>query len=103
VFFELNGQPRTVEVTDRSAAHSVKSHPKADAENSKHVAAPMPGRVVTISVERGQTVERGDPLLSIEAMKMETLLRAEHAGKIKSIPAAVGMTVAAHDLLIELE
>jgi len=103
VFFELNGQPRTVEVTDRSAAQSIKSHPKADAGNPKHIAAPMPGRIVGISVERGQKIERGDALVSIEAMKMETLLRADRAGKVKSIPAAVGMTVAAHDLLLELE
>ena len=103
VFFELNGQPRTVEITDRSRAASVKSHPKADSDNPKHVAAPMPGRVVSISVKKGQKIERGDALLAIEAMKMETLLRAERDGKIKAIPAAVGMTIEAHDLLVELE
>jgi pyruvate carboxylase len=103
VFFELNGQPRTVEVTDRNAAKTVKSHPKAEPGNPDHVAAPMPGRIVTISVEPGQKVERGDALLAIEAMKMETMLRAERSGTVKAIPAAVGMTVAAHDLLIELE
>jgi pyruvate carboxylase len=103
VFFELNGQPRTVETTDRSAAQTVKAHPKADPQDPKHIAAPMPGRVVSISVEPGESVERGDPLLSIEAMKMETLLRADGAGTIKAVPASVGMTVAAHDLLVELE
>jgi len=103
VFFELNGQPRTVEVTDRSAAQTVKSHPKADPDDPKQIAAPMPGRIVSISVSKGQAVERGDALLAIEAMKMETLLRAERTGKVKSIPAAVGMTVDAHDLLVELE
>ena len=103
VFFELNGQPRTVEITDRSRAASVKSHPKADSDNPKHVAAPMPGRVVSISVKKGQKIERGDALLAIEAMKMETLLRAERDGKIKAIPAAVGMSIEAHDLLVELE
>ena len=103
VFFELNGQPRTVEITDRSRAASVKRHPKADAENPKHVAAPMPGRVVSIGVQKGQKIARGDALLAIEAMKMETLLRAERDGTVKAIPAAVGMTVEAHDLLVELE
>ncbi|MDH3505642.1 MAG: pyruvate carboxylase [Gammaproteobacteria bacterium] len=103
VFFELNGQPRTVEVTDRSRAASVKRHPKADSDNPKHVAAPMPGRVVSISVKKGQQIGRGDALLAIEAMKMETLLRAERDGKIKAIPAAVGMSIEAHDLLVELE
>jgi len=103
VFFELNGQPRTVEIADRSRAASVKSHPKADPDNPNHVAAPMPGRIVSIGVKKGQAVERGDALLAIEAMKMETLLRAERDGKIKAVPAAVGMSVEAHDLLIELE
>jgi pyruvate carboxylase len=103
VFFELNGQPRTVGIPDRSREQLVKTHPKADADNPKHVAAPMPGRVVTISVKKGQQIERGDALLAIEAMKMETLLRAERDGKIKSIPAAVGMNIEAHDLLIEFE
>ena len=103
VFFELNGQPRTVDIADHSRAQQVKSHPKADADNPKHVAAPMPGRVVSISVKKGQRIARGDALLAIEAMKMETLLRAEHDGKVKSIPASVGMNIEAHDLLIEFE
>jgi pyruvate carboxylase len=103
VFFELNGQPHTVDITDHSRAQLVKSHPKADADNPKHVAAPMPGRVVSVSVKKGQRIEQGDALLAIEAMKMETLLRAERDGKIKSVPAAVGMNIDAHDLLIEFE
>ena len=103
VFFELNGQPRTVELTDRSAAQTVKVHPKADPANPNHIAAPMPGRVVSISVESGQTVEKGDALLCIEAMKMETLLRAEGPATVASIPATVGMQVEARDLLVELK
>jgi len=103
VFFELNGQPRTVELTDRSAAQTVKVHPKADPANPNHIAAPMPGRVVSISVESGQTVEKGDALLCIEAMKMETLLRAEGPGTVAFIPATVGMQVEARDLLVELK
>jgi pyruvate carboxylase len=103
VFFELNGQPRTVEVDDRTAGKASKSHPKADPENPSHVAAPMPGRIVSVAVEAGRTIERGDLLLSIEAMKMETLLRAERDGTVKAIIAEVGMTVDAHDLLVELE
>ena len=102
VFFELNGQPRTVEVTDRAATRSVMAHPKADPMNPNHIAAPMPGRIVSIGVTSGQTVEKGDVLLSIEAMKMETLLRADGPAKVASILATVGMEVDAHDLLVEL-
>ena len=103
VFFELNGEPRTVEVTDRRVAQTVKAHPKADLENPKHIAAPMPGRVVSINVDSGQTVDKGDALLSIEAMKLETVLRADGPGTVKSIPATVGMQVESHDLLVVLK
>jgi pyruvate carboxylase len=103
VFFELNGQPRTVEVADSKAARTLEAHPKADPQDPKHIAAPMPGRVVSVSVQVGQSVQKGDPLLSIEAMKMETLLRAERPGTVESVPAAVGMAVEAHDLLVVLE
>jgi pyruvate carboxylase len=103
VFFELNGQPRTVEVTDKSAAQTVKAHPKADPANPNHIAAPMPGKVVSIAVVPGQSVEKGDALLSLEAMKMEALIRADVPGTVAEIPAAIGMQVEARDLLIELE
>jgi len=102
VFFELNGQPRTVKVADKQVAQNIKAHPKADPENQYHVAAPMPGRVVSINVEIGQKVTKGDALVSIEAMKMEMLLRADHSGTVASIPATVGMQIEAHDLLVEL-
>ena len=102
VFFELNGQPRTVELANRRAITSVKSHPKADPANPNHVAAPMPGKVVEISVEPGQSVDKGDALLTIEAMKMQMLLRADGPGTVATIPATVGMQIETQDLLLEL-
>ena len=101
VFFELNGQPRRVKVKDRSAAASVEQRPKAEAGNAKHVAAPMPGMVATVAVETGQKVESGDLLLTIEAMKMETAIRAERSGEIAAIHASAGAQVDAKDLLVE--
>ncbi len=103
VFFELNGQPRSVNVADRTAATSGKARPKAEEGNPDHLAAPMPGVVVSVSVQEGQAVEQGDPLLSIEAMKMETVLHAEHAGVIDKIVATVGAHVDSKDLLIVLQ
>ncbi|MCY3731718.1 MAG: pyruvate carboxylase, partial [Rhodospirillaceae bacterium] len=102
VFFELNGQPRTVEVTNRRATRGVKAHPKADPSNPNHVAAPMPGKVVEISVDPGQAVEQGTALLTIEAMKTQLLLRAEVPGTVASITATVGMQVDTQDLMLEL-
>ncbi|MEZ5649735.1 MAG: pyruvate carboxylase [Burkholderiaceae bacterium] len=99
-FFELNGQPRTMR-TQRAGAVQAASRPQADPDDPRHLAAPMPGMIVTVAVKSGQQVKAGDPLVSIEAMKMETQIRAERGGKIKSLHVRPGETVAAHDLLLE--
>jgi pyruvate carboxylase len=101
VFFELNGQPRTIRVRKAGIVSSVVQRPKAEAGNAAHVAAPMPGMVVTVSVRAGQPVKNGDPLVSLEAMKMESQIRCERDGTVKSVHVKPGETVSAHDLLIE--
>jgi len=67
------------------------------------VAAPMPDLVVSVAVEPGQKVERGAPLLTMEAMKMETAVSAERAGTVKRVIAGPGDQVEAKDLLIEFD
>ena len=101
LFFELNGQPRTITVTDASINVTATANRKAEEGNPLHVAAPMPGLVVAIPVKPGQDVKKGDPLAALEAMKMETVIRAEHDGEIKSVAVSVGTQVEAHDLLVE--
>ena len=103
LFFELNGQPRTVIITDASVTATAVANRTAEEGNPAHVAAPMPGLVVSVSVKAGQAVERGDALVSIEAMKMETVLRAEREGTVREVVAPVGTQVEAHDLLVEFE
>jgi len=103
VFFELNGQPRTIKVVNTKFASTVEKRRSADPNNPDQVASPMPGMVSSVSVKKGQSVEAGDVLLTIEAMKMETAIRASHAAKIKSIIVGAGDNVDAKDLLIELE
>ena len=103
VFFEANGQPSSVRVLDKHLAPAEHSHERADLSNAAHVAAPMPGLVVTLAVEPGQRVERGDALLTLEAMKMETAITAERDGIIKRVIAEVGMAVEAKDLLVEFQ
>ena len=103
VFFELNGQPRTVRVPNRKAQSSAPKRPKAEAGNPAHVAAPMPGVIATVAVTVGQPVKPGDMLCTIEAMKMETGLHADKAGKVKALHVSPGAQVDAKDLLIELE
>jgi pyruvate carboxylase len=101
LFFELNGQPRPVHVPKAGMA-AKKAHPKAEEGNPNHVAAPMPGAVVTVSVKAGQKVSRGSPLLSIEAMKMETAVTAERDAIVVKVLVAPGDRVEPKDLLIEL-
>ena len=102
LFFELNGQPRVIRVAKAGLVTAAK-HPKIDEKNSGHVGAPMPGSVVTVAVEPGQRVVKGDPLVSLEAMKMETMLRAECDALVTQVWVKPGQTVAAKDLLLELE
>ncbi len=101
LFFELNGQSRLVRI-DRAGAKKTVSHPVAQDGNPHHVGAPMPGMVVTVAVKVGQKVAKGDPLISIEAMKMETMIRAERAATIRHIHVRPGAVVAAKDLMVEL-
>ncbi|MCL4747719.1 MAG: pyruvate carboxylase [Burkholderiaceae bacterium] len=100
VFFELNGQPRTMRV-EKAGMKTAPRRAQADPDNPAHVAAPMPGMIVTVSVKPGQVIRAGDPLVSIEAMKMESQIRAERDATVKSVHVRSGETVAAHDLLIE--
>ena len=101
VFFELNGQPRTVKVENREASASVVRRPKADPANPCHVSAPMPGVVASVAVASGRSVVAGDLLMTIEAMKMETALHAERDGTVAALHVAAGQSVEAKDLLLE--
>ncbi|WP_188410477.1 pyruvate carboxylase [Agaricicola taiwanensis] len=101
VFFELNGQPRRVKVPDRTHGDgTAKLRRKAEADNGAHVGAPLPGVVSTLAVAPGQTVKIGDVLLSIEAMKMETVLHAERNGTIAEVLVKAGDQIDSKDLLI---
>jgi pyruvate carboxylase len=101
VFFELNGQPRTMRV-ERSGSRRAPTRTQADPANPAHVAAPMPGMIVTVAVKAGQSVKAGDPLVSVEAMKMETQIRADRDAVVKAVHVRPGETVAARDLLVEM-
>ncbi len=101
VFFELNGQPRSVMVANREATASVVRRPKADPADPCHVAAPMPGVVASMAVAEGRDVVAGDLLMTIEAMKMETALHAERGGTVATLHVTAGQSVDAKDLLLE--
>lgn len=103
VFFELNGQPREVLVLDRSLGEVVKTHPKAEPGNSAHVGAPMPGLVVTVTVAAGEEVAAGQKLFTLEAMKMETTIYADRAGRVAEVLVRKGKQVESGDLLMRYE
>jgi pyruvate carboxylase len=103
VFFELNGQPRSIRVPNRKLAGSAVTRPKADASNPGHVGAPMPGVVASVGISTGQAVKQGDLLLTIEAMKMETGIHADRDGTIKAVHIGAGQQIDAKDLLVEIE
>src|SRR3954468_18432334 len=102
VFFELNGQPRSIVVTDRSQVAKRPPQRKVEAGNPKQVGAPMPGSIATVKVNVGQKIAKGDLLLTMEAMKMETSVRAEMDGTVTEVLVKPGLQVDAKDLLIVL-
>jgi pyruvate carboxylase len=102
VFFELNGQPRSIVVTDKSQVAKRPPQRKVEAGNAKHVGAPMPGTVATVKAVVGAKVAKGDLLLTMEAMKMETSVRAEAEGTVAEVLAKPGLQVDAKDLLVVL-
>jgi pyruvate carboxylase len=102
VFFELNGQPRSVRVADRGTVSKRAATRKAEIGDANHVGAPMPGNVVTVAVKPGQKVKAGDTLLTLEAMKMEAAVRAERNAEVVEVHARPGQQVDAKDLLVVL-
>lgn len=69
----------------------------------KELIAPMPGRIVQVAVEVGQELNIGDEILSLEAMKMENVLKAEGIGKVKAILVEGNQIVDKGTVLIEFE
>ncbi|MBN3822188.1 pyruvate carboxylase [Burkholderia sp. Ac-20384] len=106
VQFELNGQSRTALVEQKTVVQAGKERhglQRAEPGNALHVAAPMPGSVVTVAVQPGQRVTAGTTLIALEAMKMETHIAAERDCEIAAVHVKPGDRVAAKDLLIELK
>ncbi len=102
VNYELNGIVREAFILDRSVAPKTKARPKADLGDASQVAAPIPGLVATLAVSVGTKVAKGDKLLMMEAMKMQTTVYAPCDGVVAELHIALGDTVESKDLLIKL-
>ena len=76
---------------------------KPKIQKLKELSAPMPGRIVSVEVNVGQNLDVGDEILSLEAMKMENVLKAEGVGTVKSILIKTDEVVEKGTVLIEFE
>ncbi|XP_076758932.1 pyruvate carboxylase isoform X2 [Xylocopa sonorina] len=103
VFFEMNGQLRSVFIKDKDATKELHVHPKAAKGDKNQIGAPMPGTVIDIRVKVGDTVEKGAPLIVLSAMKMEMVVQAPKAGKIKTLDVTQGMRLEGDDLVLTFE
>jgi propionyl-CoA carboxylase alpha chain len=124
VHAEVGGAPLTVKVdlwrsgfklTTRGAIHEVHVMPahmapyakhmieKIPPDMSRYLVCPMPGLLVALHVGEGDSVEAGQPLAVVEAMKMENILRAEKSGKVKTVNAKQGESLAVDAIILEME
>ncbi|MEL0085082.1 MAG: acetyl/propionyl/methylcrotonyl-CoA carboxylase subunit alpha [Paracoccaceae bacterium] len=87
--------------TPRQAELSKHMQEKLPPDTSKMLLCPMPGLLVKIDVEIGQEVQEGQPLCTVEAMKMENILRAERKGVVAKINSSVGDSLAVDDIILE--
>ena len=102
VFFELNGMPREVTITDKSLQTTQKVRRKADPAKPLEIGAPIPGMVTNLDHGNGAKVAKGDKILTMEAMKMQTTIYAPCDGTIVELFVAAGDAVDAGDLLLKM-
>ncbi|XP_028356870.1 pyruvate carboxylase, mitochondrial isoform X4 [Physeter macrocephalus] len=103
VFFELNGQLRSILVKDTQAMKEMHFHPKALKDVKGQIGAPMPGKVIDIKVAAGAKVTKGQPLCVLSAMKMETVVTSPVEGTVRKVHVTTDMTLEGDDLILEIE
>jgi pyruvate carboxylase len=103
VFFELNGQPREVEIRDKSIKEVTDVRRKADSSKPGEVGASIPGAITALHVIPGQQVQKGDRLLVMEAMKMQTTIYSPVSGTVQQTLIKPHDSVEARDLLLTIE
>ena len=96
---ELKAQVMREEIAALSQ-HMIEKLPP---DTSKLLLCPMPGLVVSIAVNEGDAVEEGQVLATLEAMKMENILRAEKKGTVSKINASAGDSLSVDEIIMEFE
>lgn len=97
----LNGRPVNLSVLDELKAQALES--LGDAAGSGTIAADIPGLVIEVKVSEGQHVQMGEPVIVVEAMKMQNELSAAVSGVVTSIPVEAGQAVNPGDVLVQIE
>ena len=100
----VNGKPYEVQIADTlDQLISDMGFELGSARNISQIEAPMPGLILDIQVSEGDAVQEGDPLLVLEAMKMENVILSPRDGVVKKIAVSRGMAVDKKHLLVEFE
>ena len=99
--FELNGQTRSVQIRDESAAPKLALHLKA--VEAHEIGSPLMGRLASVQVVGGEKVDKDAPLFVIEAMKMETTITAPFDGEVMKVHLQAGTLVEQGDMVVELQ
>lgn len=103
LMFELNGMLREIEIEDKNFSSSIKNVQKADLNNELQIGASIPGKVVKVIVKEGEEVKKNQPLVIIEAMKMETVIVAKVDGVVDEIYVKNEEMVSDKQLLITMK
>jgi len=103
VQFELNGTTRLAHIKNKSVEQEARIKTKAKTDVAGSVGSPMPGVVLETTVSKGDHVKAGDPLVTLSAMKMETVVAAPVDGTIKNVVVTAGDQIDVGDLIIEIE
>ena len=103
VFFELNGQLRSVMVKDNSVGKIENELPKADPNILGEIGAPMKGEIIEMKVAVGDKVIKGQNLAVLSAMKMEMVVQSPVNGVIRAVTVKKGQKIEGDDLMIEIK
>ena len=102
LFYELDGRAFQMKVKDRSVKTQTASVPKANPDDPGQIGMPLNGNVVNVNVKAGDQVKVGEVLLTTEAMKMESAVKAPFSGTVKQVNVKVGDALKSQDLLLTL-
>ncbi|MFN2455325.1 MAG: biotin/lipoyl-containing protein [Pyrinomonadaceae bacterium] len=99
----VNGKAYAVTVVDPKRMRAGQGSGAEALNGTAQIVAPMPGKIVGVLIEEGASVEAGEGLVIVEAMKMQNEMKAPRAGVVKTLRAVAGATVNAGDVLAVIE